>query len=106
VFSTFVLQVTIVDCDVHQGDGTATIFEDDPSVRTLSFHCQDNFPANKPASDIDVGFPAGAGDDDLLSELLRVLPEELTRNPPDLVLYDAGVDMHAGDRLGKMLISG
>eukprot|EP00903_Cladosiphon_okamuranus_P017755 g16343.t2 len=97
--------VTIVDCDVHQGDGTATIFKDDPSVRTISFHCEDNFPANKPASDIDVAFPAGAGDEHLLSELRRVLPGEFAQHPPDLVLYDAGVDMHAGDRLGKMLIS-
>ncbi|CAM9494848.1 unnamed protein product [Ectocarpus fasciculatus] len=98
-------KVTIVDCDVHQGDGTATIFADDASVRTLSFHCQDNFPAVKPASDIDVGFPPGAGDEDLLSALRRVLPHEFAQYPPDLVLYDAGVDMHAGDRLGKMLIS-
>eukprot|EP00752_Nemacystus_decipiens_P015135 g13483.t2 len=97
--------VTIVDCDVHQGDGTASIFKDDPSVRTVSFHCQDNFPSKKPASDIDIAFPAGAGDEHLSQELRRVLPHEFSQNPPDLVLYDAGVDMHAGDRLGKMLIS-
>lgn len=45
-----ITQVTVVDCDVHQGDGTAALFADDPSVRTISFHCQDNFPANKPVN--------------------------------------------------------
>eukprot|EP00904_Undaria_pinnatifida_P009325 jgi/Undpi1/5522/HiC_scaffold_2.g00800.m1 len=98
-------KVTIVDCDVHQGDGTAAIFADDPSVRTVSFHCQDNFPANKQRSDIDIGFPSAAGDEDLLSALRRVLPNEFSQHRPDLVLYDAGVDMHAGDRLGRMDIS-
>ncbi|CAM9451477.1 unnamed protein product [Ascophyllum nodosum] len=99
-------KVTVVDCDVHQGDGTAAIFADDPSVRTISFHCEDNFPYNKQPSDIDVSFPAGAEDSDLLSALQQVLPSELKGHRPDLVLYDAGVDMHAGDRLGKMKISG
>ncbi|CAN0033407.1 unnamed protein product [Laminaria digitata] len=98
-------KVTIVDCDVHQGDGTAAIFSDDSSVRTVSFHCQDNFPAKKQCSDIDIGFPTAAGDEDLLSALRQVLPDELTQHPPHLVLYDAGVDMHEGDRLGRMEIS-
>jgi acetoin utilization deacetylase AcuC-like enzyme len=84
----------------HQGDGTAAIFEGDPSVHTLSFHCGRNFPFRKSRSDEDVDIPAGTGDEGYLATLAEVLPRVLRATQPDLVLYDAGVDVAASDTLG------
>ncbi len=98
-------RVCIVDLDVHQGDGTAAILADDPTVFTLSIHCEANFPARKPASDWDVGLPPGLGDAAYLSTVAETVPSTLDRVEPDLVLYDAGVDPHAADRLGKLALS-
>ena len=100
-----VQRVLIVDLDVHQGDGTAWIFRNDPSVFTFSMHCEDNFPLRKQASDLDVPLPVGLEDDAYLQCLDRHLDELLDRVRPDLVLYDAGVDVHAGDRLGKLALT-
>lgn len=97
--------VLIVDLDVHQGDGTAWIFRDDPSVFTFSMHCEVNFPGTKQQSDLDVPLPVGLEDDAYLQTLANYLPDLLAVVQPDLVLYDAGVDPHLDDRLGKLALS-
>jgi len=100
-----VKKILIVDLDVHQGDGTAWIFRDDPSVFTFSMHCAENFPARKQTSDLDVPLPVGMEDDDYLRCLAEYLPDLLTQVKPDLVLYDAGADTHQEDRLGKLAMT-
>ncbi|MEB3213354.1 MAG: histone deacetylase [Leptolyngbyaceae bacterium] len=98
-------QILIIDLDVHQGDGTAVIFQNDPSVFTFSMHCGVNFPGTKQTSDLDVVLPEGMEDDAYLQTLDHYLPDLLTEVKPDLVLYDAGVDTHVGDRLGKLALT-
>ncbi|MBD2186361.1 histone deacetylase [Planktothrix sp. FACHB-1355] len=100
-----VRQVLIVDLDVHQGDGTAFIFQNDKSVFTFSMHCEVNFPGTKQKSDLDVSLPVGMEDDAYLQTLAQYLPDLLSQVKPDIVLYDAGVDPHAGDRLGKLCLT-
>ncbi len=95
----------IVDLDVHQGDGTAFIFKGDPSVFTFSMHCDVNFPGRKQQSDLDVPLAENTGDDAYLAVLRSHLPALLDRLQPDLVMYDAGVDVHQDDRLGKLALS-
>jgi acetoin utilization deacetylase AcuC-like enzyme len=97
--------VLIVDLDVHQGDGTALIFQADPSVFTFSMHCESNFPGTKQQSDLDVPLPVGMEDEAYLQTLDRYLPDLLSQIKPDLVLYDAGVDPHVGDALGKLALT-
>ncbi|WP_317134574.1 histone deacetylase [Leptolyngbya sp. 7M] len=98
-------KILIVDLDVHQGDGTAFIFQDEPRVFTFSMHCEVNFPGTKQHSDLDVALTEGMEDDDYLQVLGSYLPDLLTEVKPDLVFYDAGVDVHLGDRLGKLALS-
>jgi acetoin utilization deacetylase AcuC-like enzyme len=98
-------QILIVDLDVHQGDGTAAIFQHDPSVFTFSMHCEVNFPGTKQISDLDVPLPEGMEDDNYCQTLADYLPDLLDRVRPDLVLYDAGVDPHLSDRLGKLALT-
>jgi acetoin utilization deacetylase AcuC-like enzyme len=98
-------RILIVDLDVHQGDGTAFIFQNDASVFTFSMHCEVNFPGTKQKSDLDVPLPAGMDDDAYLQTLAQYLPDLLCEFQPDLVLYDAGVDTHVSDRLGKLALS-
>jgi len=98
-------KILILDLDVHQGDGTALIFQDDPSVFTFSMHCEVNFPGTKQKSDLDVPLSVGMDDDAYLQTLAKYLPDLLSEVQPDLVLYDAGVDPHAGDRLGKLALT-
>ncbi|MCG9884372.1 MAG: histone deacetylase [Cyanobacteria bacterium] len=98
-------KVLIIDLDVHQGDGTAWIFRSDPRVFTFSMHCEDNFPLRKQASDLDVPLPVGLEDDAYLQCLDRHLDDLLSHVKPDLVLYDAGVDVHGDDRLGKLALT-
>lgn len=100
-----VQKILIVDLDVHQGDGTALIFQDEPNVFTFSMHCQINFPSIKQISDRDVPLPEGMEDDAYLRTLANHLPDLLSEVQPDLVLYDAGVDPHIGDRLGKLALT-
>ncbi|MGB7086894.1 MAG: histone deacetylase [Phormidesmis sp.] len=95
----------IVDLDVHQGDGTAFIFKGDPSVFTFSMHCGVNFPGRKQQSDLDVALAEKTTDEVYLAELRSHLLPLLTRLRPDLVMYDAGVDVHQADRLGKLALS-
>jgi len=100
-----VQKILIVDLDVHQGDGTALIFEDDDSVFTFSMHCEINFPGTKQKSNLDVPLPEGMEDDAYLQTLAIYIPDLLFDVKPDLVLYDAGVDPHVGDRLGKLALT-
>ncbi|MBR8830433.1 MAG: Acetoin utilization protein AcuC [Chroococcopsis gigantea SAG 12.99] len=103
--SGLVKKVLIIDLDVHQGDGTAFIFQEDRDVFTFSMHCEANFPGTKQKSDLDVPLPIGLDDDGYLQILARYLPDLLTGTKPDLVLYDAGVDPHVNDRLGKLCLT-
>jgi acetoin utilization deacetylase AcuC-like enzyme len=98
-------KIMIVDLDVHQGDGTATIFQNDPTVFTFSVHCQVNFPFRKEQSDLDLGLPEGLEDEAYLKILTDRLPGLLAEVKPDLVFYDAGVDPHQSDRLGKLALT-
>ena len=100
-----VQKILILDLDVHQGDGTAFIFQNDPTVFTFSMHCQVNFPATKQKSDLDIPLPVGMDDDAYLQTLAHYLPDILSDFQPDLVLYDAGVDTHACDRFGKLALT-
>jgi acetoin utilization deacetylase AcuC-like enzyme len=99
-----VLRFAVVDCDVHQGDGTASIFGEELYVFTLSLHAADNFPFRKQRSTLDVEFPDGTGDEQYL-ELLEETLERIWEFGPDLVLYQSGVDGLASDRLGHMKLS-
>ncbi|CAN5480654.1 histone deacetylase [soil metagenome] len=98
-------QVLVVDLDVHQGDGTARIFEGDTSVFTFSMHAEKNFPARKAASDLDIDLADGTSDEAYLEKLEEILPELLARVAPDLVFFNAGVDPHADDKLGRLSLS-
>ncbi len=99
------LRVAIVDLDVHQGNGTASIFRDDPSVFTLSLHGQKNFPFRKEAGDIDVELPDGCRDDEYLHALEAALGELDRRFDAGVAIYLAGADPHEGDRLGRLKLT-
>lgn len=99
------LKVAVIDLDVHQGNGTASIFRDDPSVFTLSLHGQKNFPFRKEGSDLDVELPDGCGDADYLSALEQALDELERRFTPGLIIYLAGADPFERDRLGRLKLS-
>jgi acetoin utilization deacetylase AcuC-like enzyme len=99
------LQVAIIDLDVHQGNGTASIFRNDPSVFTLSLHGEKNFPFRKEDSDLDVGLPDGCGDAEYLTALELSLQELEGRFNPGFVLYLAGADPFERDRLGRLNLS-
>ncbi|TBW11805.1 histone deacetylase [Azotobacter chroococcum subsp. isscasi] len=98
-------RVLVFDCDVHQGDGTARILEDTPDAITVSLHCEQNFPARKARSDWDIGLPRGMGDADYLKVVDDALNYLLPLYQPDMVLYDAGVDVHKDDALGYLELS-
>jgi acetoin utilization deacetylase AcuC-like enzyme len=100
-----VSNVLIVDCDVHQGDGTAKIFEQDPTVVTLSLHGRKNFPFRKQKSDLDVALDDGVADDEYLDHLRAALSTLFDRGPFGVVLYQAGADPFEGDRLGRLSLS-
>jgi acetoin utilization deacetylase AcuC-like enzyme len=100
-----VRRVAIVDLDVHQGDGTARILAGVDSAFTLSIHAERNFPARKARSDLDVALPDGVADAAYLDALDAALSAMFDRGRPDLILYQAGVDPHAGDRLGRLALS-
>ena len=97
-----VSRVLILDCDVHQGNGTAEIFAADPTVFTMSIHGARNFPLRKFPSSLDVALEDGTGDDDYLQALDGALAESFARARADLVLYIAGADPYEGDRLGRL----
>ena len=99
-----VSRVAIVDLDVHQGDGTANIFDADERVFTLSLHCRSNFPARKQHSRLDVEFADGAGAEQYLPALDEAL-NEVWRFAPELILFQSGVDGLASDRLGRLSLT-
>lgn len=99
------LKIMVIDLDVHHGDGTASIFADEPRVFTFSMHCDDNWPLVKPASDYDLGVGKGTEDAAYLEQLCSTLPVLLNQFTPDLVFYVAGVDPHKDDRLGKLCLT-
>ncbi len=98
-------RVLIVDCDVHQGDGTAALTAGRPEIATYSIHAEKNFPVRKARSTLDVPLADGVGDAEYLETLARTLTPLLESFAPDLVLYQAGVDPLAGDRLGRLGLS-
>jgi len=97
--------ILIVDLDVHQGDGTADILKDEPRAFTFSMHGERNYPVRKIASDLDVALPDGTGDDAYLERLAALLPELSGQRRWDIVFYNAGVDVHAEDRLGRLALT-
>lgn len=97
--------VLVIDLDVHQGDGTAEILENDDSVFTFSMHGEKNYPFQKEQSDLDIELPDGTGDDEYLEHLERALYQINQRFTPNLILYVAGLDVHQADRLGKLSLS-
>jgi acetoin utilization deacetylase AcuC-like enzyme len=100
-----VRSILIVDCDVHQGDGTARIMAGRDDIITLSIHAEKNFPVRKARSHVDIGLPDGTGDADYLAALEPALAALLARHRPQLVLHQAGVDPHRDDRLGRLALS-
>ena len=98
-------RILILDLDVHQGDGTAACFRNDSRVFTASVHAASNFPLRKVASDIDISLEDATGDDDYLAAIGDRLPQVLDEQQPDLVLFNAGVDPHREDRLGRLELS-
>ncbi len=99
------LPVAIIDLDVHQGNGTASIVRNDPSIFTFSLHGENNFPFRKECSDLDIGLQDGAGDEVYMEALQQGMAELFQRFSPGLIIYLAGADVYAGDRLGKLKLS-
>jgi acetoin utilization deacetylase AcuC-like enzyme len=98
-------RIVVIDCDVHQGNGTASIFAGDDSVFTFSIHGARNFPFAKEASDLDIELADGTGDEEYLWHLERGLDEALERSRPQLAFYLAGADPYEGDRLGRLKLT-
>jgi acetoin utilization deacetylase AcuC-like enzyme len=101
----WVRRVLVVDLDVHQGNGTAELCAGDDSIFTFSMHGARNYPAVKPASDLDVGLPNGCSDADYLDALATHLPAAIARAAADAVIYLAGADPFEGDRLGLLALT-
>ncbi|SMF71436.1 histone deacetylase family protein [Allosphingosinicella indica] len=97
--------VLVVDCDVHQGDGTAALLAGRPGIATYSIHAEKNFPARKARSTLDVPLADGTGDIAYLEALAATLAPMVLQLAPDIILYQAGVDPHADDRLGRLALS-
>lgn len=98
-------RLLIFDVDVHQGDGTAALLADEPRAFTCSVHCERNYPFQKQVSDLDVALPDGMDDEDYLAVVSETLQKAVELSRPDIVLYDAGVDVFEGDPLGRLNIS-
>ncbi|MBD2716269.1 histone deacetylase [Microvirga sp. STR05] len=98
-------QVLVVDLDVHQGDGTASIFRQEPRVFTFSMHAGANYPLRKEQSDLDIALDLGTDDDTYLRLLHDTLPGLLAQTQPDFVFFQAGVDVLATDKLGKLALT-
>lgn len=99
-----IANVLVVDCDVHQGNGTASIFADDPTVTTFSMHGKRNYPLQKIKSDVDLAFDSGTKDAEYLQALQQTLTD-LLKADPDFVFYLAGADPFEGDRLGRLSLT-
>jgi acetoin utilization deacetylase AcuC-like enzyme len=101
----WVQRMAIVDCDVHQGNGTAAIFANEPDVFTFSIHGDHNYPFRKVPGTLDIALPDGTGDDDYLRVLKPAVSRLLAEFRPGLVFYLAGADPHEGDRLGRLRLT-
>ena len=99
------LKIAIIDLDVHQGNGTASILQHDASIFTLSMHGENNFPFKKESSDLDLGLADGCDDQTYLQSLNQCLDKLDSRFKTDFVIYLAGADPHEGDRLGRLKLS-
>ena len=98
-------KIMIVDLDVHQGNGTAKIFENENRVFTFSLHGERNYPTRKENSDLDIGLPDKAGDDLYLKTLYDTLPQLIEEIEPDFIFYLSGVDIIESDKLGRLSVS-
>jgi acetoin utilization deacetylase AcuC-like enzyme len=98
-------RAAVIDVDVHQGNGTAAIFRDDPSVFTFSIHEEENYPAIKPPSDQDVGLETGADGATYLAALAHWVPRILDRHQPEFVAYVGGADPYQEDQLGRLRLT-
>lgn len=95
----------VIDCDLHQGNGTAAIFKADEKVFTFSIHQENNYPFSKPPSDLDIGLPDGVGDEEYLSNLKDNIPRVIDEFKPELILYVAGADPYENDQLGGLRLT-
>lgn len=93
-------KVLILDCDVHQGDGTASMCADYDQIETVSWHCEENYPVIKQEAGINIQVPKGAGDAEYLAIIKATIPNLIETVAPDFIFYDAGIDVHKDDRLG------
>lgn len=100
-----VTRILILDLDVHQGDGTASLTAGREDIFTLSLHAEKNFPVRKARSTLDIALPDGTGDAAYMAALTDALPTTLDKFAPDLILYQAGVDPHVDDTLGRLALS-
>jgi acetoin utilization deacetylase AcuC-like enzyme len=98
-------RAVVLDCDVHQGNGTAAIARDDPTIFTFSIHNENNFPLHKEPSDLDIGLEDGTGDEEYLAALEGGVQEALARAGAELAIYLAGADPHEGDLLGRLALT-
>lgn len=98
-------RVVVIDCDVHQGNGTAAITANDTTIFTFSIHGEKNFPFRKVASDLDIGLPDNTGDDEYLPVLETTVAQALQRAQADLAIYLSGADPHVNDRLGRLALT-
>ena len=98
-------KVLILDLDVHQGDGTIDICQDDPHIFTCSIHSESNFPFEKKKGWMDIGLPAGTKDQAYLDTLSQTLDSIQSSLTPDLILFDAGIDVYTNDSLGNLELS-
>ena len=95
----------VVDCDLHQGNGTAAVFAKDRSVYTFSMHQENNYPMYKPPSDLDIGLEDGTGDDEYVGHLEKHVPRMITGFGPELLVYVAGADPYEKDQLGGLALT-
>ena len=98
-------RIMIIDLDVHQGNGTAALFNSNPNVYTLSFHGKKNYPFRKEKSDLDIEFDDKTKDDEYLKVLKDTIPRELDKFKPDFIFYLSGVDVLENDKLGRLSLS-
>lgn len=98
-------QILVIDLDVHQGNGTAVMFQHEPRVFTFSIHGKDNYPLKKEHSNLDIALPTGTTDDVYLNTLYDTLPDLIQRVQPDFLFFVSGVDILESDRLGKLSVS-
>lgn len=98
-------RILVVDLDVHQGNGTAKIFEKDQRVFTFSMHGAKNYPLHKEKSDLDIAMPDGTEDDEYLKKLKSILPELIEQTHPDLIFFQSGVDVLKSDKLGRLALT-